>query len=89
MEGYESWEFDPMKLENPFSDHNESSVHIWQGKEDRLVPFSLQRFLAKKLLWIISHEVPDSGHLLILAEVMADVILRSLVLGEDHYSVGT
>ncbi|KAF6165955.1 hypothetical protein GIB67_012852 [Kingdonia uniflora] len=56
-----SWEFDPMELKNPFP-NNESSVYLWQGYEDKLIPFSLQRYVSRKLPWIRYHEVPDGGH---------------------------
>ncbi|KAH9699789.1 Hydrolase 4 domain-containing protein [Citrus sinensis] len=58
------WGFDPVRLSNPFP-HNESSVHIWQGYEDKVVPFQLQRFISRKLSWIKYHEVRDGGHLIL------------------------
>ncbi|XP_077234191.1 uncharacterized protein LOC143876365 [Tasmannia lanceolata] len=82
MVGFGTWEFDPMELDNPFP-NNEASVHLWQGYEDRFVPFSLQRYVSKRLPWIKYHEVPDGGHLFMFANGWSDIILRALLLGEE------
>ncbi|KAL8138972.1 hypothetical protein V2J09_004973 [Rumex salicifolius] len=37
MVGLGKWEFDPLKLSNPFPEM-ERSVHLWSGYEDRVVP---------------------------------------------------
>lgn len=76
------WDFDPLEFVNPFP-KNESSVHIWQGYEDKVVPFPLQRYVSGKLPWIRYHEVPDGGHLLVYDSDVCEAILRSLLLGED------
>ncbi|XP_057414921.1 uncharacterized protein LOC130709553 isoform X2 [Lotus japonicus] len=76
------WEFDPMELESPFP-QNEGSVYLWQGHEDKLVPFELQQYLAKKLPWISYHEVPDGGHLMIHEKYLCEAIFRQLLLGEE------
>ncbi|KAJ6311121.1 hypothetical protein OIU76_015779 [Salix suchowensis] len=76
------WEFDPMELSNPFP-QNESSVHIWQGYEDKVVPFQLQRCISKKLPWIQYHEVPEGGHLIVHYTGLCEAVLRSLLLGEE------
>ncbi|KAI3995128.1 hypothetical protein MKX01_031930 [Papaver californicum] len=73
--------FDPMDLENPFS-NNEGTVHLWHGDEDLLVPVCLQRYIAEKLPWIQYHELAGAGHLFPYADGIYDVILKSLVLGE-------
>ncbi|CAA0837850.1 alpha/beta-Hydrolases superfamily protein [Striga hermonthica] len=59
MIGFGRWEFDPTDIENPFS-KGEGSVHLWQGDDDRLVPVSLQRYIAEKLPWIHYHELPGA-----------------------------
>ncbi|WOG92462.1 hypothetical protein DCAR_0311731 [Daucus carota subsp. sativus] len=64
MVGYANWEgqltpliFIFLKLyifyynEDPFP-NNEGSVHIWQGLEDKVIPYSLNRYLSQKLPWI-------------------------------------
>lgn len=79
MVGFSTWDFDPMDLSNPFP-RNDGSVHIWQGYEDKLIPFLLQRHVSKRLPWIQYHELADSGHLLI--HTASDEILRAL-LGKD------
>ncbi|KAK6119906.1 hypothetical protein DH2020_046353 [Rehmannia glutinosa] len=76
------WDFDPLDLSDPYP-QNESTVHIWQGHEDKVVPFQLQRHVSGKLPWIRYHEVPDGGHLLVYDSVVCEAILRSLLLGED------
>ncbi|KAL3850307.1 hypothetical protein ACJIZ3_012189 [Penstemon smallii] len=77
------WDFDPIDLCNPYP-KSESRVHMWQGHEDKVVPFQLQRYVSKKLSWIQYHEVPDGGHLLVYDNVVCEAILRSLLLGEDQ-----
>ncbi|KAG4996928.1 hypothetical protein JHK84_027960 [Glycine max] len=65
MVAFGNWEFDPLKLSNPFPD-NRSSANIWQGyDEDKVVPSQIQRLVTQKLPWIQYHEVPDGGHLIV------------------------
>ncbi|KAI4334243.1 hypothetical protein L6164_018957 [Bauhinia variegata] len=79
------WEFNPLELSNPFT-QNRSSVHIWQGCEDKIVPSQLQRFVSGKLPWIRYHEVPDGGHLILYYNGLCESVLRALLLGEEHLS---
>jgi len=79
MLAFGKWEFDPMDLTNPYP-QNESSVHIWQGYEDKVVPFQLQRFVSGKLPWIRYHEVPDGGHLIVYYNGVCEAILRALLI---------
>ncbi|KAG6433095.1 hypothetical protein SASPL_104702 [Salvia splendens] len=76
------WDFDPLELCNPYP-QEESTVHIWQGHEDKVLPFQLQRHVSGKLPWVRYHEVPDGGHQLVYDSDVCEAILRSLVLGED------
>ncbi|XWS71473.1 hypothetical protein CRYUN_Cryun03dG0140900 [Craigia yunnanensis] len=80
---YGDWDFDPMELSNPFPP-NESCIHIWQGYEDKIIPFELQRCISRKLPWIQYHEVPDGGHLLVHYNGLCEAILRAMLLGEKH-----
>ncbi|XP_010535681.1 PREDICTED: uncharacterized protein LOC104810915 [Tarenaya hassleriana] len=78
------WEFDPADIPDPFPSGSESSsVHVWQGYEDKVVPFQLQRCLCRKLQWIKYHEVPKGGHLIVHYDGVCDAILRSLLLGDE------
>ncbi|KAF5447504.1 hypothetical protein F2P56_033055 [Juglans regia] len=77
-----NWEFDPMELQNPFP-NKEASVHLWQGHADKLVPYELQRYVAKKLPWIRYHEVSDGGHLMIHESGLCEAMFRELLLGEE------
>ncbi|KAJ8767813.1 hypothetical protein K2173_020753 [Erythroxylum novogranatense] len=86
MASFGDWDFDPTDLSNPFPG-NESSVHIWQGYEDRVVPFKLQRFISKKLPWIRYHEVPGGGHLIVHYAGLCEAVLRALLLGEEPFSL--
>ncbi|RZC84042.1 hypothetical protein C5167_046829 [Papaver somniferum] len=79
--GFGRWEFDPMDLENPFTD-SEGTVHLWHGNEDLFVPVSLQRYIVGKLPWVHYHELTGGGHLFPYAAGMNDAIIKSLVLGE-------
>ncbi|KAJ9699500.1 hypothetical protein PVL29_008202 [Vitis rotundifolia] len=80
MAGYSKWEFDPLDINNPFPD-NEGSVHIWQGCQDKIIPYKLNRYISEKLPWIQYHEVPERGHLLIFDKKTCEDILRGLLLG--------
>ncbi|KAL2899460.1 Lipase 1, partial [Bienertia sinuspersici] len=78
MVGFGRWEFDVLDLKDPFPG-NEGSVHLWQGYEDKIIPFPMNRFLSKNLQWIKYHEVPDGGHMFIFEQSMCDCILRELL----------
>lgn len=78
LAGYRKWEFDPLDLSNPFP-NNDGSVHLWQGYEDRIIPFEVNRFISEKLQWIKYHEVPDFGHLMFFDQSMCESILRALL----------
>ncbi|KAI3738143.1 hypothetical protein L2E82_28162 [Cichorium intybus] len=80
--GFGTWEFDPMEIENPFP-KNEGSVHIWMGDEDKIVPVTLQRYIAQQLPWIKYHELKGAGHLFPYAHGISDAILKALLLGES------
>lgn len=82
MVGFGDWDFDPIRLRNPFP-QNESTVHIWQGYEDKVVPFQLQRYISGKLPWIRYHEVPHGGHLIVHYSGLCEAVLRALLLGEE------
>lgn len=76
--GFSNWGFDPTGVANPFP-NNEGSVDIWQGYEDRIIPFELNRFLSHKLPWIRYQEVPDAGHLLIYNSTNCEAVFRKLL----------
>ncbi|KAL4605838.1 hypothetical protein ACB092_09G058900 [Castanea dentata] len=78
--GFGDWEFSPMDLENPFP-NNEGSVHLWHGDDDRIVPVTLQRYIAQQLPWIHYHEIPGAGHLFAYADGMCDSIIKAILTG--------
>ncbi|XP_039015024.1 uncharacterized protein LOC120145200 [Hibiscus syriacus] len=78
MVSYGKWEFDPSDLVNPFP-NNEGSVHIWQGYEDKIIPFQVSRYISEKLPWIRYHEVPDAGHFLIFERKNCEVVIHELM----------
>ncbi|XP_028808295.1 uncharacterized protein LOC114762863 [Neltuma alba] len=77
------WEFDPMEMKNPFPEKEGCGVYLWQGREDKLVPYELQRYLAEKLPWIKYFEVEDGGHLMIHEPGLCEAIFRQLLLGQQ------
>ncbi|KAK7272223.1 hypothetical protein RJT34_28697 [Clitoria ternatea] len=81
MTAFGKWEFGPTEIGNPFPE-NDGSVHIWQGLEDRIIPYTLNRYISKKLPWIRYHEVPHGGHLFILNKNHCESILRALLLSQ-------
>ncbi|KAL3646860.1 hypothetical protein CASFOL_009404 [Castilleja foliolosa] len=80
------WEFDPTDLKNLFSENEGSSVHIWQGDEDRIVPVKLQRYIARHLPWINYHELTGTGHMFPFADGMADSVIQALLHGNKSPS---
>ncbi|CAA7053347.1 unnamed protein product [Microthlaspi erraticum] len=74
------WDFEPADLIIT----KESSVHIWHGKEDKVVPFQLQRCVLQKQPLINYHEIPQGGHLIVHYDGVCDAILRGLLLGEEQ-----
>ncbi|KAL3623398.1 hypothetical protein CASFOL_032214 [Castilleja foliolosa] len=80
------WEFDPTDLKNPFSENEGSSVHLWQGDKDPIVPVELQRYIAHHLPWINYHELTGAGHLFPFADGMADSIIKALLDGNKGSS---
>ncbi|EPS58604.1 hypothetical protein M569_16207, partial [Genlisea aurea] len=80
MVGFGKWDFDPMDLDDPFRGGKNGSVHLWSGDQDGLVPFILQRYIARKLPWLRFHHVPNAAHLLIQSEpTIKDEILSTLL----------
>jgi pimeloyl-ACP methyl ester carboxylesterase len=92
MVGFGKWSWSPLQLENPFADADDDGqegagkVHLWHGAEDLVVPVSLSRYISEKLPWVVYHELPKSGHLFPIGDRMADTIVKSLLLGDDHPS---
>lgn len=79
--GFGTWDFDPMDLENPFS-NGEGSVHLWHGDEDLMVPVTLQRYIAQRLPWVHYHELPGAGHLFPHADGMSNTVIKTLLTGD-------
>lgn len=78
MVGFGDWEFDPTELSNPFP-NNDGAVHLWQGYEDKYIPYKLNRYLSQQLPWLKYHEVPDGGHLFIYNATLCEAVFRALV----------
>ncbi|CAN6890828.1 unnamed protein product, partial [Brassica oleracea] len=70
------WDFEPEDL----SITQESNVHIWHGKEDKVVPFQLQRCVLQKQPLINYHEIPQGGHLIVHYDGTCDAVLRPYLL---------
>lgn len=83
MVGFDKWEFDPLKLSNPFPEDGRGYVHLFVGLEDRVVPVDLQRYVMEKLPWIKYHEIPHGGHLVVYDTEVCESILRALLLDEE------
>ncbi|KAK6138183.1 hypothetical protein DH2020_028067 [Rehmannia glutinosa] len=78
MVAFGKWDFEPTDISDPFP-NNEGCVHIWQGYEDKVFPFELNRYLSQQLPWIMYHEVGDAGHLLIYNETHCETVFKALV----------
>ncbi|XP_044962680.1 uncharacterized protein LOC123415595 [Hordeum vulgare subsp. vulgare] len=82
--GFGKWGWSPLQPDNPFAGvGDEVKVHLWHGVEDLFVPVALSRHLSKRLPRVIYHELPTAGHLFPLADGMPDVIVKSLLLGDE------
>ncbi|CAL0321815.1 unnamed protein product [Lupinus luteus] len=79
VSGFGEWEFGPTDILNPFP-NKEGSVHIWQGYEDRIIPYTLNRFISHKLPWIHYHELSHGGHLFIFNKKHLESIITQLLL---------
>lgn len=77
--GFGKWEFGPTEISNPFPE-NDGTVHIWQGFKDRIIPYTLNRYISHKLPWIHYRELPDGGHLFIFKKNHCESIIRALIL---------
>ncbi|XP_023644759.1 uncharacterized protein LOC17897151 isoform X2 [Capsella rubella] len=75
MACFGQWDFEPADL----SISKESCVHIWHGKEDKVVPFQLQRCILQNQPLINYHEIPQGGHLIVHYDGICDAILRALL----------
>jgi len=82
MVGFGKWSWSPVELEDPFPG-GEGKVHLWHGAEDLIVPVGMSRYIAESLPWVRYHELPTAGHLFPMAPGMADVIVKSLLLGDE------
>ncbi|CAO2840125.1 unnamed protein product [Amaranthus hypochondriacus] len=82
MVGFSKWEFDPLKMNNPFP-KDDGAVHLWVGLEDKVVPVELQRHVTEELPWIKYHEIPHGGHLIVYDTEVCESILRALLLNEE------
>ncbi|XP_052624540.1 uncharacterized protein LOC111888546 isoform X1 [Lactuca sativa] len=80
MAGYGKWEFDPMDITNPWPDNN-GAAHIWQGFEDKIIPYKVNRFLSEKIPFIRYHEVKGKGHFLPFESGVCEEIFRTLLVG--------
>ncbi|MBA0776582.1 hypothetical protein Gotri_011563, partial [Gossypium trilobum] len=78
-----AWEFDPLELGNPFA-NNDGFVHLWHGDEDKIVPITMNRYIAEQLPWIRYHEVSGGGHFFPLADGMSNAIIKAHLVGEKY-----
>ncbi|MBA0660667.1 hypothetical protein Goklo_012646 [Gossypium klotzschianum] len=78
-----AWEFDPLDLGNPFA-NNDGFVHLWHGDEDKIVPITMNCYIAEQLPWIRYHEVSGGGHFFPLADGMSNAIIKAHLVGEKY-----
>ncbi|KAL2899457.1 Monoacylglycerol lipase ABHD6 [Bienertia sinuspersici] len=79
-----SWEFNPLELTNPFPENsNTTSVHLWTGGKDGFVAKELSRHISQQLPWVCNHEVPYAGHLFLHDKKICEMVLKSLILGDN------
>lgn len=69
-----------MEIENSFPE-KKGNVHLWNGDEYGLTSVSLQRYIEKKLPFILYHELPGVGNLLPYDDGKKYAIEKSLMIG--------
>ena len=52
---YRQWAFDVTRIDRP--------VHMWQGTDDRLVPYPINKEISDRMPASVWHEVEGAGHL--------------------------
>ena len=57
---YHQWAFDVTRIERP--------VHMWQGTEDRLVPYPINKEISDRMPGSVWHEVAGAGHLVAIGK---------------------
>jgi pimeloyl-ACP methyl ester carboxylesterase len=57
---YHRWPFDVTKIERP--------VHMWQGTDDHLVPYPINKEISDRMPGSVWHEVEGGGHLIALGK---------------------
>ena len=57
---YHQWAFDVTRIERP--------VHMWQGTEDRLVPYPINKEISDRMPGSVWHEVEGAGHLVAIGK---------------------
>ncbi|MCI0584659.1 MAG: alpha/beta fold hydrolase [Chloroflexi bacterium] len=62
----DDWGFDPAGISVP--------VSLWQGEQDRMVPFAHGAWLARRLPRVRAHLLPDHGHLSITVDSIGAVL---------------
>jgi len=60
---YHRWAFDVTKIERP--------VHMWQGTDDHLVPYPINKEISDRMPGSVWHEVQGAGHLVAIGEADA------------------
>lgn len=60
------WGFDLGGIKTPIS--------VWQGSEDRMVPFAHGQWLASRLVGAAVHLEPGEGHLTMMVDVFGDIV---------------
>ena len=70
---YRQWAFDVTEIRRP--------VHMWQGTEDRLVPYPINREISDRMPASVWHEVEGGGHLVAVGEADAIYAIAAGDLG--------
>lgn len=70
---YHHWAFDVTSIQRP--------VHLWQGTEDRLIPYALNKEIADRMPGAVWHEVDGGGHLIAVGESDAIFAVAARELG--------
>ncbi len=59
------WGFDPADIRVP--------VQIWQGRQDRMVPYAHGEWLVRRLLRVDMRMSPDDGHITLMERRVPDI----------------
>lgn len=73
---YHQWAFDVTRIKRP--------VHMWQGTEDHLVPYPINKEISDRMPGSVWHEVEGAGHLVAIGKADEIFAIAAQELGRGR-----